>query len=309
MLLKDLQRIPEFRHLAPTELAALASQVRLLCIPPNRWVIQEAVNQPAVHLYLLRGRLQRDAPYGIVRARSYGLLQAIYPCHGNIKTLSTVQLLVIDSARREFLMQRHSDSGANLAAEDGNLWLARFLDSALLRDIERHHWQHLVAAFTRRSFCNGEDVIAQGEAGDFCFVLERGHAVVHRGGRTLRHLNPGDFFGEDALILGTRRNATVTAIEPMVAHAIDRESFCKYLLSRVVCPVDVQHHGLRVKLDRHFMAQLREKAAVYRPGKTLYISGLGLAERTLAAFVFLQCGLQAHPLTEDSESTGVSVNS
>jgi rhodanese-related sulfurtransferase len=61
---------------------------------------------------------------------------------------------------------------------------------------------------------DNETVIREGEAGDYYYVLERGYATVSRRvGRVdmvLAALKPGDAFGEEALISGARRNATIT---------------------------------------------------------------------------------------------------
>src|SRR5262249_19346913 len=60
----------------------------------------------------------------------------------------------------------------------------------------------------------GDDVITQGDKGDFFYVIETGAAEVLRSdpGRTavsLAKLGPGASFGEEALIKGEPRNATV----------------------------------------------------------------------------------------------------
>lgn len=61
---------------------------------------------------------------------------------------------------------------------------------------------------------NNETIIREGDEGDYYYMLEKGCAEVHRlVGRVnmgLAKLKPGDAFGEEALISGARRNATVT---------------------------------------------------------------------------------------------------
>jgi CRP-like cAMP-binding protein len=71
----------------------------------------------------------------------------------------------------------------------------------------------------------GVMVVAEGERpGDF-YVLLEGKARVDEGGRAVRTLEPGDFFGEIALVTRTRRTATVTTTEPSRMLAIDEPTF------------------------------------------------------------------------------------
>src|SRR2546421_9652094 len=56
----------------------------------------------------------------------------------------------------------------------------------------------------------GKVLAREGESGREMFVLVRGSARVSRGGRALRDLGPGDFFGELAVLTRGARSATVT---------------------------------------------------------------------------------------------------
>jgi len=63
----------------------------------------------------------------------------------------------------------------------------------------------------------GEAIVQAGDRGDTMYFISSGAVEVGRGGRKFR-LGRGDFFGEMALLISGRRNATVTAI-----------AFCKLL--------------------------------------------------------------------------------
>ena len=60
----------------------------------------------------------------------------------------------------------------------------------------------------------GQRLIAEGRSGYAFYILDRGHASVSHEGHEVRILDPGDFFGEIAIIGTGRRTATVTATEP-----------------------------------------------------------------------------------------------
>ena len=87
----------------------------------------------------------------------------------------------------------------------------------------------VVGLFQPRSFAFGETIVAQGDIPDGMYVLASGSAralVVHDGKEvTLARLQPGDWFGETALLDRTTRTATVRASERVSALWLDRVVF------------------------------------------------------------------------------------
>jgi hypothetical protein len=71
----------------------------------------------------------------------------------------------------------------------------------------------------------GHRVVVEGEVGDRFYVIAEGESRVDIGGATVRHLGPGAWFGELALLRDVPRTATVTAITELRLHAIRREPF------------------------------------------------------------------------------------
>src|SRR4029077_18165040 len=77
----------------------------------------------------------------------------------------------------------------------------------------------------RRRIPPGSHLVREGGPGRQFFVIERGRAVVTRGGHKLGTLRPGSYTGEMALLHSTTASATVTAVTPLVVRVFDRGAF------------------------------------------------------------------------------------
>ena len=78
-------------------------------------------------------------------------------------------------------------------------------------------------------FHAGKELIRAGSSGREFFVLVDGTVDVHREGRKINSLGPGDFFGEISLVSKTPRNATITATSPVRALVITDRAFRQLL--------------------------------------------------------------------------------
>jgi flavin reductase (DIM6/NTAB) family NADH-FMN oxidoreductase RutF len=76
---------------------------------------------------------------------------------------------------------------------------------------------------TKQRFAAGEAVVREGEPGDVLFVILEGQANVVRGGRVVKPLSAGDFFGEVSVFDGRPRTADVVAETELECLAIPRD--------------------------------------------------------------------------------------
>lgn len=76
-----------------------------------------------------------------------------------------------------------------------------------------------------RTYRDGEPIIQQGEVGDRFYILTAGRAEVVQDGHRRREMGPGESFGEIALIRDVPRTASVVAVGPVEAFALDCSAF------------------------------------------------------------------------------------
>jgi hypothetical protein len=85
--------------------------------------------------------------------------------------------------------------------------------------------EDLARALVARPAAAGEAIVREGELGDRFYLVGEGTLDVTASGRHLRTLEPGDGFGEIALMRDGIRTATVTAREPVVLYELGRAHF------------------------------------------------------------------------------------
>ena len=105
----------------------------------------------------------------------------------------------------------------------------------LFQNIDVAELQSIAQQMSESSFGNGEVVFQEGEVGDRLYLLLSGtmHVYVERDGNIISYsrLQPGECFGEMALVEEAPRSATVRAEEPSVCLTLSKQEFLD-LMSR-----------------------------------------------------------------------------
>jgi CRP-like cAMP-binding protein len=138
----------------------------------------------------------------------------------------------------------HQADGAAEAAERAESRLERALRAIdLFRPLSDEELRLATARFRHLHYARGEHIIEEGAAGDSFFVVDRGEVEVRKelGGvqRPLARLMEGQFFGEMALLTGSRRAATVVAVTDVDLFTIDKTGFNDVLVGNPAIAVDI----------------------------------------------------------------------
>ncbi len=110
--------------------------------------------------------------------------------------------------------------------------------TALLAYLDPKSKDTMIDAFQKRTFTNGDNIITQGDDGDFYYILDSGSADAMiskpQGSPEIKvyEYSSGGAFGELALIHGEPRAATVRATSDCVTYALDRDTFRKIMMKQ-----------------------------------------------------------------------------
>jgi CRP-like cAMP-binding protein len=117
----------------------------------------------------------------------------------------------------------------------GDDWMTMLLQSRAFHRIPPANLQAVFMRMQRINLSAGETVIRQGDEGDYFYVIVDGRCAVsretplNREGIKLAELGRGETFGEEALISGARRNATVTMLSDGALMRLGKDDFNKLL--------------------------------------------------------------------------------
>ncbi len=110
-------------------------------------------------------------------------------------------------------------------------WMAKLLQAKVFHRIPPANIQSVFMNMTTHHFAVGESVIRQGERAEHFYIIREGKCQVNRKtrknpeGTVLATLQEGDSFGEEALISGGKRNASVIMETEGVLMSLSRIDF------------------------------------------------------------------------------------
>jgi hypothetical protein len=249
-LTKLLHTLRPLEGLSAGNLKELARHVNSIEMPADKMVFKRnQVNQ--YYYYLLDGKIELlDAQFQIQPLmsdddRASAPLDTANPYQYSAISKSVVTLLKVSKDKLDLVLT-WDQAGNYLVAdvgEDDYLerdWMSCLLGSKLFQQIPPANLQQLFAKFNERQMKAGQRVITEGDQGDAFFVVQNGRVQVLRyqeAGRErqlLAELGPGEYFGEEALIGNTVRNASVEMITDGVLMELGKEDFKKLLEEPVV---------------------------------------------------------------------------
>lgn len=287
-------------------------------------------DQDNTTIYLLSGRVELTDEEGNSHTVSAGdtaswhPLEHVQPRRSTAKAVGEVSVVRFDSFRLDTILSWDQSAGyvildinANSAYQNDREWMIRLLKSKLFHRVPPTNILEIFRRLKATRHKEGEVIIRQGEAADCCYILKEGVCEVSIGmGESeptpVAMLEEGQWFGEEALLSGKPRNATVTMATDGVLMKLDRQDFDALLREpiintmpgdQVLSSAEKGAWWLDVRTSDEFDQEhlvgatnmplnvLRLKSRLLDPGKT-YIAYCDTGRRSAtAAFLLKNAGL------------------
>jgi len=216
------------RSLSPDHCQELAEKSTIHEIEKGKYLFKTGESDEHV-LYLLKGSVELIHDDGKSRQVQGGTKSASLPLEQNkihmysARAISDASYLRVDANLLDIMLTweqsggyevQELESDGTLGADDDD-WMSRILTAQVFRRIPPANIQSIFMRMQPEQFAVGETVIRQGDDGDRFYIIRDGGCKVIRQTRknpegvVLANLAVGDNFGEEALISGGKRNASI----------------------------------------------------------------------------------------------------
>jgi MFS family permease len=172
--------------------------------------------------------LQRSAPEEVI-ARVFGVLGSVFMLMWALGALVAPLLLSLLGTRGALVA-----AGAFLPVVVIPAWptlivptdrIERLRAISIFAPLPEATLERLASALDEVQAAAGSTIFRQGERGDHFYIVDKGSIEVLMDGKPPVELEPGDFFGEIALLRDVPRTATVRARTDARLYALGRETF------------------------------------------------------------------------------------
>jgi CRP-like cAMP-binding protein len=331
--LEQLKSLVPISSLGTDSLQKLAASTVFASVDAGERLFEEG-DSDSYAVYLLEGQVTLSSKKGARRTVAGGSEEARYalshlkPRQYRGTADTDVRIARVDSALLDRLITLEQSAQANgievveYDGSDDSDWMMSLLRNEAFAQLPPANINALFQRLEPVEVKAGQIVIKQGEPGDYYYLIKDGRASIARKGKDgkvamLNELSSGQGFGEEALLSGAPRNATVIMRTAGTLMRLSKKDFDELLKEPLVHWVNeaeartLLQSGaglLDVRLEDEFaraslkgsinipLYQLRAKAASLDSGRK-YILGCDSGKRSCAAaFLLTQRGFEVYVL-------------
>ncbi len=250
---KVLRDLVPINALSATHIDEISRKALIEDIKANSYVfkIGERDNQT---VYLLEGEIEfLDVARNIVDTLRAGSEQARHPlAHKQPRQLGArakgkITVARVDTSLLDVLLTWDESAGYDVVeidSQDDGDWMTRMLQSQAFLQLPPANIHQLLMRLESISVSAGESIVRQGDEGDYFYIVKSGRLAVTRKPSAhgkevlLAELGEGACFGEEALVSGTRRNASVMMITDGSLMRLSQNDFNELLRAPLVHELD-----------------------------------------------------------------------
>lgn len=342
---KLLKSLEPLSRLNPNIVDELAQKSRIEKMPADRILFRQGDRNKRLY-YVLAGQVEisinGQKKKQVIKAKTD---QARYPLAEESPRPSTarskteVTLLNIDQDLLEVLMgdtRQDAIEVTDLSGEHDAGWMLRFLQSPAFLHLPTENIQKLLMKLEEVPFNEGDVIVKQGDESDYYYIVQEGRCTVSRRPAPntqdikLAMLGVGDGFGEEALITGGKRNATVTMSKAGSLMRMGKTDFLELLIKPLIrfyneqevinnlakgsLVIDVRSHDAFT--EHHIegsinipLSMLRVKLSGLNPERDYILICEDGVQSEAAAFLLIQHGLNCHVLKNGLSATNIKTAS
>ena len=247
LLKMSLQKHFIFSSLTPKQIDLTIESMKLYAVNANEVVFEQNTKGNAFFV-VASGRLEvvinGNTVNVIKQGDSFGELALIHdtPRSATVRTLMNTTLWLLD--RRTFRSFLEELNALNYKENKS------FIESVpLFQILSESQKESLVTCLTSLKFEAGQKIVIEGDPGELLFIIKEGNVVCTQNGKEIRKMTKGDYFGEQALLYGSARTATVMAVEETICVALNREELAGCLgasLQQII-----YKNSMRIAIDKN----------------------------------------------------------
>lgn len=255
-------RLVPLKSLVPADRAQLAKQSSVLSFGPGQCIFSSG-ELARTQAYLVEGELELVDDNGRQLLSAQDPEAAFPLAPGNRRCASAVahgscQVLFVDRELVDVLLTWSQTGGVEGDDQDREVdqldWMTALLQSKAFLKIPPANIAQIFASLEPVSFHPGDVVLRQGDVGDYYYVITDGRVQVvlqdenGMNEEELAQLGAGRAFGEEALVSGEPRNATVRALTRCSLMRLSGAAFAKLLKAPLLREVALTDITLGVQL-------------------------------------------------------------
>jgi len=246
---KNLQELVPLNELSDSSFKEIAPKIVIEEVRSGHFVFRKGEHDNQ-SVYLLDGKIDLlDGRKKVTAEVEAGTDISRYPLANqqprmlSARAASKVVIARIDSMLIDaYLNWDHTAvaEATEIIADDDDDWMTRILKSEAFIKIPPAILQRLIISMEPFPVSAGDVVIRQGEEGDYFYSIHRGRCAVTRRESPdakdvlLSELSTGEFFGEESLLLASRRNASITMLTDGLLMRLAKKDFIELLQKPLV---------------------------------------------------------------------------